>query len=100
MAKSNHVDLNDVENYIRNGKCPNEVKVKGTKRNFRKSCSHFTIIDGHLTFTNTRRVNFENDRKQVIIHDVLEGHHESVESVALSGHRGRDSTYHKISYLY
>lgn len=40
---------------------------------------------------------FENDRKQAIIHDVHEGLNEAVESIALSGHRGRDSTYQKVS---
>lgn len=97
MERSKHVNLNDAENYIRNGKYPNEVKEKGAKRNFRKSCKHFTIVEGHLTFKNTRRVIFENDRKQAIIHDVHEGLNETVESVALSGHRGRDSTYQKVS---
>ena len=97
MSTSKHVKLQDVEKYIRNGQYPINMKKKGTKSNFRKSSKHFSIVDGHLTFKGTRRVIFENERKQAIIHDVHQGINETVESVAMSGHRGRDSTYQKIS---
>ena len=40
---------------------------------------------------------FEESRKQRIIDDVHEGISDSPEAVALSGHRGRESTYQKIS---
>ena len=96
MSTNKHVKLQDIENYIRNGQYPAHIK-KGDKSNFRKSSKHFSIVDGHLTFKGTRRVIFENERKQAIIHDVHEGINETVESVAMSGHRGRDSTYQKVS---
>ena len=97
MSTSKHVNLKDLEKYIRTGQYPIYLKEKGAKSNFRKSSKHFSIVDGHLTFKGTRRVIFENERKQAIIHDVHEGINETVESVAMSGHRGRDSTYQKVS---
>ena len=48
-----------------------------------ENLKHFTIVDGHLTFKNRRRVIFENDTKQAIIHNIHKG---PIESVALSGH--------------
>ena len=39
----------------------------------------------------------EESRKQSIIHDIHEGISDRPEAVALSGYRGRDSTYQKIS---
>jgi len=79
MSTSNkHVNLQDVEKYIRNGQYPTNIKKKGAKSNFRKSCKHFSIVHGHLTFKGTRKVIFENERKQAIIHDVHEGINETV----------------------
>ena len=97
MAETGHVDLNSIENYIRNKTYPEKLKGKGRKANFRKACKKFTIADGHLTYKGKRRVIFEKSRKQSIIHDVHEGISDSPEAVALSGHRGRESTYQKIS---
>ena len=90
-----HVDLNSIENYIRNKTYPG--KIKGQKANFGKSCKYFSIADGHLTYKEKRRVIFENNRKQNMIHDVYEGINDNSKVVALSGHRGRESTHQKVS---
>ena len=45
-----HVDLRDVEQFIRNKTYLEQVNNKGLKRNFRKSCKHFSFVDGHLTY--------------------------------------------------
>ena len=92
-----HVDLNSIENYIRNKTYPEKIKDKRQKANFRKSCKYFSIVDGHLTYKEKRRVIFENNRKQNIIHDVHEGINDNPEASALSGHCGRESTYQKVS---
>ena len=97
MAETGHVDLNSTENYIRNKTYPEKLKDKGRKANFRKACKKITLADVHLTYKGKRRVIFEESRKQSIIHDVHEGISDSPEAVALSGHRGRESTYQKIS---
>ena len=83
-----HVDLNSIENYIRNKTHPEKIKDKGQKAIFRKSCKYFSIVDGHLTYKEKRRVIFENNRKQNIIHDVHEG---------INDNRGRESTCQKVS---
>ena len=97
MAETGHVDLNSIENYIRNKTYPEKLKDKGRKANFRKACKKFTIANGPLTYKGKRSVIFKESRKQSIIHDVHEGISDSPEAVALSGHRGRESTYQKIS---
>ena len=97
MAETGHVDLNSIESYIRNKTYPEKLKDKGRKANFRKACKKFTIADGHLTYKGKRRVIFEESRKRSIIHDVHEGISDSPEAVALSGHRGRESTNQIIS---
>ena len=75
-----------------------ENQIPGTEGEFQKnSCKYFSIVDGHLTYKEKRRVIFENNRKQNIIHDVHEGINDNPEAVALSGHRGRESTYQKVS---
>ena len=72
-------------------------KSKGQKANFSKSWKYFSIIDGHLTYKEKRRVISENNRKQNIVHDIHEGINDNPEVVALSGHRGCESTYQKVS---
>ena len=95
MAETGHVDLNSIEDYIRNKTYPEKLKDKGRNANFRKACKKFTIADGHLTYKGKKRVIFEESRKQSIIHDVHEGISDRPEAVALSGHCGRESTYQK-----
>ena len=41
------VDLNSIENYIRNKTYPEKIKDKGQKANFRNSCKYFSIVDGY-----------------------------------------------------
>ena len=87
-----HINLTDVEG----------VKEKGAKRNFRKACKFFNIKDGHLFYKGSkdkknRRVLFEKERQEMAIHDIHEGLSETPEAVALSSHRGRESTYQKLS---
>ena len=89
------MDLNSIEKYIRNKTYPEKIKDKGLKANFRKSCKYFSIVDGHLTYKEKRKVTFENNRKQNIIHDVHEGINDNPEAIALSGHRGREQRIKK-----
>ena len=97
IKMTKHVDLNSIENYIRSKTYPEKIKYKGQKANFRKSCKYLSIADGHLTYKEKRRVFFENNRKQNIIHDVHEGINDNPEPLALSGRRGRESTYQNVS---
>ena len=97
IKMTKHVDWNSIEDYIRNKTYPEKIKDKGHKANFRKSCKYFSIVNGHLNYKEKRRVIFENNQKQNSIHDVPEGINDNLEAVALSGHRGRESTYQKVS---
>ena len=63
MAETGHVDLNSIENYIRNKTYPQKLKDKGRKANFRKACKKFTFADGHLTYKGKRRVIFEESKE-------------------------------------
>ena len=65
--------------------------------NFRKACKNFSIVNGDLMYKEKRRVVFEVERRTAIIHDVHEGIGDNSMAKALAAHRGRESTYQKIS---
>ena len=56
MAK--HVDLKDIENYVRHKLYPDELnnKVKGQKANFRRAFCKFDIINGQFVYNCNRIV--------------------------------------------
>ena len=56
MAKSKHVDLRKIENFVRS---------KEKAANFRKPCNNFKIVDDILTYKGKRWVIFDNDRKNL-----------------------------------
>ena len=92
------VDLKAVEEFLRNKTYPKGIlKDKGKKSNFRKACKNFSIVDGDLMYKEKRRVVFEVERRTAIIHDVHEGIGDSSMAKTLAAHRGRESTYQKVS---
>ena len=92
------VDLKAVEEFFRNKTYPKGIlKDKGEKSNFRKACKNFSIVNGDLMYKAKRRVVFEVERRTAIIHDVHEGIGDNSMAKALAAHRGRESTYQKIS---
>ena len=96
MAK--HADLKAVEEFLRNKTYPKGIlKGKRKKSNFRKACKNVSIVNGDLMYKEKRRVVFEIERRTVIIHDVHEGIGDNSMAKALAAHRGRESTYQKIS---
>ena len=93
-----HVDLKAVEEFLRNKTYPKGIlKDKGKKSNFRKACKNFSIVNGDLMYKEKQRVVFEVERRTAIIHDVHEGIRGNSMAKALAAHRGRESTYQKIS---
>ena len=93
-----HVDLKAVEESLRNKTYPKGIlKGKGKKSNLRKACKNFSIVNGDLMYKEKRRVVFEVERRTAIIHDVHEGIGDNSMAKALAAHRGRESTYQKIS---
>ena len=84
-----HVDLNAVEEFLRNKTYPKGVlKDKGEKINLRKACKSFSIVSGDLMYKEKRRVVFEAERRTAIIHDVHEGIGDNSMAKALAAHRG------------
>ena len=93
-----HVDLKAVEEFLRNKTYPKGIlKDKGKKPNFRKACRDFSIVNGDLMYKEKPRVVFEVERRTAIIYDVYEGIGDNSMAKALAAHRGRESTYQKIS---
>ena len=56
MAKSKHVDLRKIENFVRS---------KEKTANFRKPCKNFKTVVEILTYKGKRWVIFDNDRKNL-----------------------------------
>ena len=73
------------------------LKYKGKKSNFGKACKSFRILNGGLMYKEKWRAAFEVEGRTTIIHDVQEGMEVNSMVKALETHRGRESTYQKIS---
>ena len=92
------MDLKGAEEFLRNKTYLKGIlKDKGKKSDFGKACKNFSIFDGDLMYKEKRRVVFEVERRTAIIHDVHEGTRDNSMAKALKAHRGRESTYQKIS---
>ena len=91
-----HFDLKDIEVYVRNHEYPLNLPRKG-KSNFRCACEKFSISNGEFVYKNKRLVIIEKGRQMEIIKDIHEGLGDTAHSKAMASHKGRDSTYSKIS---
>ena len=92
------MDLKVVEEYLRRKVYPEEIsKDRGKKANFRRTCKNFSPKNGELFYKDSRKVIFEAKQKGEIIHDIHEGIGENVRSKAMASHRGRETTYKKLS---
>ena len=50
MASNNHVELIQIENFVRSKFHPEDIpKDRGKKANFRKSCKNYKVVDEYLT---------------------------------------------------
>ena len=98
MAAKQHVNLKVVEEFLRRKIYLKEIgKDKGKKANFRRTCKNFSIKDGELFYKKSRKVIFDEQQKIEIVHDIHEGIGENARSKAMASHRGRESTYQKLS---
>ena len=65
MASNKHVDLRKIENFVRSKYYPEDIsKDEGKKASFRKTCTNFKIVDGHLPYKGKKRVTFNNDERE------------------------------------
>ena len=98
MTAKHHVNLKVVEEFLRRKIYPKEIaKDKGKKENFRRTCKNFSIKDGELFYKKSRKVIFYEQQKIEIVHDIHEGIGENARSKTMASHRGRESTYQKLS---
>ena len=68
----------------------------GSKSNFRRAAKKFSIKDSHL-FKENKLVAKDRARQLEIVHDVHRGLGDSEHTKALFAHRGKNTTYEKIS---
>ena len=69
-----HINLTDIENYVRNGTYPVYAKVsKGAKANFRRASKKFSIINGQFLFQQKRYVIISREEQLRIIKDIHVG---------------------------
>ena len=63
MTSSKHVDLRQIENFVRSKYFPKHLSKDKAKKANLKFCENCKIVDGHLTYKEKRRIIFGNDRK-------------------------------------
>ena len=99
--KRQHVDVNDVLDYLKFNIYPGNISTKNEKSNFRKQCKPFQIENGQLFYKKTHaRVISNTDEQLRIIKMMHCGSDYSIEASALSAHRGRDTTQRLIKQRY
>ena len=90
---AHHVDLETIENYVRNKCYPAEISgKKGDKANFRRACRKFSVINGQFIYKGKRAVITSRERQHLIIHDVHVGLGDDPNAKAMASHRD-----HKIA---
>ena len=95
---AHHFDLEQIEEFVRSKCYPEDAKGdKGKKRNFRRAYKNFTITNGQLMYKKSRLVIKSKDEQRQIIDDIHKGLGENPKAKAMSSHRGRDTTYQKVS---
>ena len=91
-----HFELEDIEVYARFQVYPSNLQPKD-KYNFRRYCQKFSTENGELYYKKCQRVIVGKGRQMEIIKDIHEGLGDTSHSKAMASHKGRDSTYAKIS---
>ena len=95
---ASHVDLEGIELYVREKVYTEEMAGdKGRKANFRRVCRKFSIVNGQFLYNSKRVVISSKERQRQIVQDIHAGLGENPKAKAMALHRGRESTYQKIS---
>ena len=92
-----HLELEDIEVFIRFNEVQKSITDWGVRSNFKRACKNFSIENGQFLYKCKRVVIMEKHRQLEIIKDIHEGIGKSTNSKAMASHKGRDSTYSKIS---
>lgn len=89
-----HIDLNNVINYLHGNGYPSYVSTKNEKSNFRRQCRALKKENQILIYKKTSaKVVFNKNEQRSIIQMIHDGSNNSAQSSALSSHRGRDATH-------
>ena len=94
---AHHVNLNYVENYVRHKMYPVEIRSKGDKANLRRASRRFGIKNGQFVYDDKRLVILSRDEQLRIVKDVHAGLGDNPRAKAMASHRGRESTYQKLT---
>lgn len=70
---AHHINLNDVENYVRHQTYPVEIRSKGDKANLRRASHRFDIKNGQFVYDDKRLVILSRDEQLRIVKDVHVG---------------------------
>ena len=92
-----HFELEDIEVFIRFNEVPKSITGWGVRSNFKRACKNFSIENGQFLYKSKRLVIMEKHRQLEIVKDIHEDIGKSAHSTAMASHKGRDSTYSKIS---
>jgi len=88
-----HINLNAVINYLRGNGYPSYLTTKNEKSNFRRQSKAFKMDNGTLIYKkSSAKVIIDKIEQKSIIEMVHDGSDYTIESSALSSHRGRDAT--------
>jgi len=87
--------------YLQGKGYPSYIITKNEKANFRRQCKFFTIESDSLVHKKTfSKVIFDAEERIKIIKMVHDGSDQSLQSSALSSHRGRDATQRILQKRY
>ena len=101
MAKRMHFLFEEIEEYLRNKFHPPNIAAKdyGSKSNFPRTTRKYSFKDGHLFYKKCIVIKDRN-RQMEIIRDVHSGIGNSEHSKAMASHRGKNSTYEKLTKIF
>ena len=93
----NHFELEDTETLVRLNEYPKTIEEWVARSSFKRACKNFSIENQQLLYKRHGVVVMAKQKQLEIIKDIHEGVGQSSHSKALNSHKGRDSTYSKIS---
>ena len=76
---------------------PVEIRSKGDKANLRRASRRFGIKNGQFVYDDKRLVILSRDEQLRIVKDVHAGLGDNPRAKAMASHRGRESTYQKLT---
>ena len=82
---------------LRLNEYPKAIKEWGAKFNFKRACKNFSIENGQFFYKKQCVVVITKQQELEMINDVHGGVGQSTHSKDMASHKGRDSTYSKIS---